>query len=38
MNKAIDVNGDGQVDIEDVVIKGLKVPGICIKRDDFFAQ
>lgn len=35
MNKAIDVNGDGQVDIEDVVIKGLKVPGICIKRDDF---
>ena len=31
----MDVNGDGQVDIEDVIIMGLKVPGICIKRDEF---
>ena len=35
VNKVMDVNGDGQVDIEDVIIMGLKVPGICIKRDEF---
>lgn len=35
LNKIIDVNGDGQVDIEDVIIMGLKVPGICVKRDEF---
>lgn len=35
VNKAMDVNGDGQVDIEDVIIMGLRVPGICIKRDEF---
>lgn len=35
VNKIMDVNGDGQVDIEDVIIMGLKVPGICIKRDEF---
>jgi len=33
VNKVMDVNGDGQVDIEDVIIMGLKVPGICIKRE-----
>ncbi len=31
----MDVNGDGQVDIEDVIIMGLRIPGICIKRDEF---
>ncbi|MGN0322602.1 MAG: hypothetical protein ACI4DZ_05745 [Oliverpabstia sp.] len=35
VNKVMDVNGDGQVDIEDVIIMGLRVPGICIKRDEF---
>lgn len=35
VNKVMDVNGDGQVDIEDVIIMGLKIPGICIKREDF---
>ncbi len=35
VNKAMDMNGDGQVDIEDVIIMGLRVPGICIKRDEF---
>lgn len=35
VNKVMDVNGDGQVDIEDVIIMGLKVPGICIKREEF---
>ena len=35
VNNVMDVNGDGQVDIEDVIIMGLKVPGICIKREEF---
>ncbi|MGN0465425.1 MAG: hypothetical protein ACI4F9_03625 [Lachnospiraceae bacterium] len=35
VNKVMDVNGDGQVDIEDIIIMGLRVPGICIKRDEF---
>ena len=33
--KIMDVNGDGQVDIEDVIIMGLQIPGIGISRDDF---
>ena len=32
---AIDQNGNGEVDIEDVIIMGLKIPGIRIKRDEF---
>lgn len=32
---AIDENGNGQIDIEDVIIKGLKTPGIKIDREDF---
>lgn len=32
---AVDQNGNGEVDIEDVIIMGLKVPGIRIKRADF---
>lgn len=35
VNKVMDVNGGGQVDIEDVIIMGLRIPGICIKRDEF---
>ena len=35
VNKVMDVNGDGQVDIEDVIIMGLKIPGICINRETF---
>lgn len=33
--KVIDVNGNGQVDIEDFIILGLKTPGIRIQREDF---
>ena len=32
---AVDQNGNGQVDIEDVIIMGLKVPGIRINRSQF---
>jgi len=32
---AIDKNGNGGVDVEDIIIKGLKVPGIRINRKDF---
>ena len=32
---AIDQNGNGEVDIEDVIIMGLKVPGIRINRANF---
>ena len=35
---AIDVNGDGKVDIEDIIILGLKTPGIKISRSDFFTK
>lgn len=35
VNKVMDVNGDGQVDIEDVIIMGLRIPGICVNRDEF---
>lgn len=35
VNKIMDVNGDGQVDIEDVIIMGLRIPGICISREEF---
>ena len=34
--ETIDVNGDGNIDIEDVIIMGLRTPGIKIKRDEFF--
>ena len=32
---AIDENGNGEIDIEDVIVKGLKIPGIRINRNDF---
>ena len=35
---AIDQNGDGTIDIEDVIIMGLKVPGICIDREAFLRK
>ena len=35
---AIDENGNGEIDIEDVIIKGLKTPGIRINRADFLRK
>ncbi len=35
---AIDVNGDGNIDIEDVILLGLRVPGIRINRDEFLRK
>ena len=34
----IDKNGNGEVDIEDVIIMGLTVPGIRINRDEFLRK
>lgn len=36
--KAIDQNGDGEVGIEDVIIMGLRVPGIRIQREAFLRK
>ena len=33
--QALDVNGNGKIDIEDIIILGLRVPGVGIKRADF---
>ena len=38
ITKAIDQNGDGQVTIEDVIIMGLKIPGIKINRTEFLKK
>ena len=35
---AIDQNGNGEIDIEDVIIMGLKTPGVRICRSDFLEQ
>ena len=35
---AVDVNGDGQIDIEDVILMAFKIPGISIKRDNFLRK
>ena len=35
---AIDPNGNGEIDIEDVIIMGLKVPGIRIDRELFLGK
>lgn len=35
---AIDQNGNGEVDIEDVIIMGLKVPGIRVDRANFLQK
>lgn len=34
----IDQNGDGQITIEDIIIMGLKVPGIKINRSEFIKK
>lgn len=34
----MDVNGDGKVDIEDIIILGLKTPGISINRSEFLLK
>ena len=36
--KAMDQNGDGELTIEDVIIAGLKFPGIKIKREEFLRK
>lgn len=36
--KVMDQNGDGQITIEDVIIMGLEVPGVRIKRSDFIKK
>lgn len=35
---AIDENGNGKIDLEDVIIKGLKTPGIKINRAEFLTK
>ena len=35
---AIDENGNGEIDIEDVIIKGLRIPGIKINRNEFLQK
>ncbi len=35
---AIDENGNGEIDIEDIIIKGLKTPGVRINREEFLRK
>ena len=35
---AVDVNGDGQIDIEDIIVLGLRTPGIGINRNQFIKK
>lgn len=35
---AMDVNGDGNVGIEDIIILGLKTPGISVNRKEFLTK
>lgn len=35
---SIDQNGNGEIDIEDIIILGLKTPGIRINRTEFFQK
>ena len=35
IGNAIDQNGNGEIDVDDIIIMGLRIPGIRIKRDDF---
>jgi hypothetical protein len=35
---AIDENGNGKIDLEDIIIKGLRIPGIRIKREEFLRK
>ena len=34
----IDANGNGEIDIEDFIIIGLKTPGIKVDRNDFLKK
>jgi hypothetical protein len=36
--ETIDENQNGEIDIEDIVIKGFKIPGIRIKRENFLRK
>lgn len=36
--QAIDVNGDGTIDIEDVILMAFKVPGVSINREKFLRK
>lgn len=36
--RAIDQNGNNQIDIEDIIILGLRVPGIRVNRSDFLRK
>lgn len=36
--EAIDENGNGEIDIEDIIIKGMNTPGIRIKRAEYFQK
>lgn len=38
VTETMDVNDDGNIDIEDVIILGLRTPGIKINRDDFLRK
>lgn len=35
---AIDQNGNGEIDIEDIIIMGLRVPGVKVNREDFIRK
>ena len=35
---AVDVNGDGQVDIEDVILMAFRVPGVSVNREKFLRK
>ena len=35
---AIDANGNGEIDIEDIIIIGLRTPGIRVNRSDFLRK
>ena len=38
ITSVMDVNGDGEINIEDIIVLGLKVPGIGINRSDFLKK
>lgn len=35
---ALDENGNGELDAEDIIIKSLRVPGVTISRDDYLRK
>ena len=35
---AMDMNGDGNIDIEDVILMAFKVPGVSINRENFLRK